>query len=115
MYHSKGNILYYTMVSFNKKKIKKMALNTFCDETLHIKVTFEINSYISTLSTFTPQGSVASSSTDCIWLLMLSLSVSISPSVLVPSTFLSVVAASNRVLLCAFSTLVIEMVGLWTL
>lgn len=55
------------------------------------------NAYISTLSTFTPQGSVASSKLLCITWLIDSLSLNISDKFLVPKTLRSVVAANNRV------------------
>lgn len=53
--------------------------------------------YISTLSTFTPHGSVASSSDDCITWLILSRSDKISAKFFVPNTFRRVVAARSRV------------------
>lgn len=53
--------------------------------------------YISTLSTLTPQGSVASSKELCMLWEMLSLSLKISAKFFVPKTFLRVVAASKRV------------------
>uniref|UniRef100_A0AAG5CYN7 Uncharacterized protein n=1 Tax=Anopheles atroparvus TaxID=41427 RepID=A0AAG5CYN7_ANOAO len=54
-------------------------------------------SYISTRSTCTPHGSVASSSVTCIECEMASRSVSSSERLRVPSTFRRVVAASSRV------------------
>ena len=54
-------------------------------------------SLTSTRSTFTPQGSVASSSTLCISWDIASLSAKICERFLVPRTLRSVVAASNRV------------------
>lgn len=53
--------------------------------------------YISTLSTLTPQGSVASSKELCMLWEMLSLSLKISAKFFVPKTFRRVVAASKRV------------------
>ncbi len=53
--------------------------------------------YISTRSTLTPQGSVASSSEDCMTWLIDSLSERISARFFVPRTFRNVVAASKRV------------------
>ena len=53
--------------------------------------------YISTLSTLTPHGSVASSSDDCMTWLMLSRSDKISAKFFVPKTFRRVVAAKSRV------------------
>lgn len=53
--------------------------------------------YISTLSTLTPQGSVASSKDDCMMWEMVSLSDKISAKFFVPRTFRRVVAASKRV------------------
>lgn len=54
-------------------------------------------SYISTRSTLTPHGSVASSKEVCITWLIDSLSLRISDKFLVPKTFRSVVAANKRV------------------
>jgi len=53
--------------------------------------------YISTLSTLTPHGSVASSRLLCMTCEMVSRSERISARFLVPSTFRNVVAASRRV------------------
>ena len=58
---------------------------------------FRYSTYISTRSTLTPQGSVASSRLDCIMWDMVSRSDKISAKFLVPKTFLNVVAANNRV------------------
>ena len=54
-------------------------------------------SYISTLSTLTPHGSVASSKAVCMMWEIVSRSDKISAKFFVPSTFRSVVAASKRV------------------
>ena len=69
-----------------------------CNFFLHFTATCLLQStYISTLSTLTPHGSVASSKEDCMTWLMVSLSDKISAKFLVPKTFLSVVAANSRV------------------
>ena len=57
----------------------------------------KFQTYISTLSTFTPQGSVASSNVCSITWLMVSLSDNISAKCFVPRTFLNVVAANKWV------------------
>ena len=61
------------------------------------RMQYTFDTYISTLSTLTPHGSVASSNEDCITWLIVSLSDNISAKFLVPNTFLNVVAANNRV------------------
>ena len=53
--------------------------------------------YISTRSTLTPQGSVASSNEFCMTWLIVSRSDKISAKFLVPNTFRRVVAANRRV------------------
>lgn len=55
------------------------------------------STYISTRSTLTPQGSVASSSEACIVCEMVSRSARISAKLLVPKTVRNVLAASSRV------------------
>ena len=57
----------------------------------------EESDYISTRSTLTPQGSVASSNEFCMTWLIVSRSDRISAKFLVPNTFRRVVAASSRV------------------
>ena len=79
-------------IYYNLKVISKF---NYSNLWLECKKTFD--TYISTLSTLTPHGSVASSNEDCITWLIVSLSDNISAKFLVPNTFLNVVAANNRV------------------
>ena len=79
-------------IYYNLKVISKL---NYSNLWLECKKTFD--TYISTLSTLTPHGSVASSNEDCITWLIVSLSDNISAKFLVPNTFLNVVAANNRV------------------
>lgn len=65
--------------------------------TFFMQQRFLIFSHISTLSTLTPQGSVASSSVCSMTWLMVSLSDKISAKCFVPKTFLRVVAANKWV------------------
>ena len=73
-----------------------------CFNTLHRKLFFfaeyvRKSDYISTRSTLTPQGSVASSNEFCMTWLIVSRSDKISARFLVPNTFRRVVAANRRV------------------
>ena len=73
-----------------------------CFYTLHRKLFFfaeyvRKSDYISTRSTLTPQGSVASSNEFCMTWLIVSRSDKISARFLVPNTFRRVVAANRRV------------------
>ena len=78
-------------------RIKSVNSNVFSWNWNYHILRHESFSYISTRSTLTPQGSVASSNVCSITWLIVSLSDKISAKCFVPNTFLSVVAASKWV------------------